>query len=647
MGIIKKYDSFINENMDQARSIIGKKMAAFDKLKVLLAKNLGYIGKFTEYLIEENVVYEDLEELYNKIVDLKSKNTTVDISNLSYEKALDKIIELNNDLLVNSLLSKFPSLQKNLIKERITRGSTKFSFNSIIYNTLLKVAKKDNLKTFISKVSRYKDFSTLDDALKLFSKDPKNSKEQVKQLINDINSDIVFENDNIIVVKVDSLADINLLGPDTSWCILGSGQWNNYTKNRLQYIVYDYTKDEFDPKFKIGFTLNKDGSLHAAHDILDGSALGELRTVLNDNSITYKDLLPKAEVVDVAKIDSINSRTGIESIKLLIDSILVDDKETISKLITKLFDIFGYMKKGRNGVTNRELTTAKKDILVSLINKYFNGVTIITIDSFKELDERTLKFAKDYYMFKGRFVDPNSFNFCSLNSVAANYLLDVCTDQTIVDDGRLSIYDFFDTRIIDYTKPIPDDKLLNSRDVLNKLCDRLNKIYKENKVTFTNDRYKNTFDFKMLFLNFILGRKDDCPDKDLILSRVSAEKKGEFPGLFSKEIDLENTLLVFRFYDKDYPVDLIEVKDYPVTKTYITEYGLQNQIPKIIRHLKGKELMMNIKRNELKDIVKSNKLASKLDEDGLRVYNLLKSFPARVYKDTYKTDGNLKIVVRE
>ena len=61
MGIIKKYSGFINENMDQAKSIIGKKMAAFDKLKVLLSKNLGYIGKFTEYLMDENVAYEDLE----------------------------------------------------------------------------------------------------------------------------------------------------------------------------------------------------------------------------------------------------------------------------------------------------------------------------------------------------------------------------------------------------------------------------------------------------------------------------------------------------------------------------------------------------------------------------------------------------------
>ena len=55
MRIIKKYDNFVNENMEMAKSIIAKKMDAFDKLKTLLSKNIGYIGKFTEYLMDENI----------------------------------------------------------------------------------------------------------------------------------------------------------------------------------------------------------------------------------------------------------------------------------------------------------------------------------------------------------------------------------------------------------------------------------------------------------------------------------------------------------------------------------------------------------------------------------------------------------------
>jgi hypothetical protein len=45
------------ENLNQARSIIAKKIEAFDKLKVLLAKNLGismrYLKTFESYNINE------------------------------------------------------------------------------------------------------------------------------------------------------------------------------------------------------------------------------------------------------------------------------------------------------------------------------------------------------------------------------------------------------------------------------------------------------------------------------------------------------------------------------------------------------------------------------------------------------------------
>lgn len=52
------------ENLDKAKSIISNKMAAFDKLKNLLSKNMGYMGKFTEYLFDENIKFDELENLY-------------------------------------------------------------------------------------------------------------------------------------------------------------------------------------------------------------------------------------------------------------------------------------------------------------------------------------------------------------------------------------------------------------------------------------------------------------------------------------------------------------------------------------------------------------------------------------------------------
>jgi hypothetical protein len=638
MNRIKKYDSFINENMEQAKSIIAKKMDAFDKLKNLLSKNLGYIGKFTEYLLHENITYEDLVELYNQILNLKSKNTTIDISKLSYEKALDKIIDINNDLLVNSLISQFPSEQKKFAKEFLSKNNWEHSTN---YNILLKVSKKEDIKTFISKVSRYKTEDDLLKALKIFSKDAQNSKEKVKRLLSDMKSNIVFENDNILVVKVDSIEDIKILGSDTSWCILGQSMWNRYTKNRLQYILYDYERDEYDSKFKIGFTLNKDATVHAAHDILDNSVNNVLKETFEKNNLKYIDIL-KIKEIETTDINNISSKTGVTALSQLVGDIPVDNKEIISNLLTRLFDIFGYRKSSKTGLINKEISSSKKIILTKLVNKYFYGINVITLDNFKGLNERILMYVKEEDLLPSRFVDPSRFKF-NLNSDALSVNLDLCTDQSIID-SNFSMYDFTKKVNKDYSKPIPDNDLDKSREVLDKLCDRMYKIYNENKVVYKN---KESFQLKMVFLSAILGRKKDCPDYDKIVSNLRPDTKYEYPGLFTKHIDISETYIYFNNINRNFPIDLIEVKDYPETKVYISKYGLLNQVPKLLEHLKDKKLTLNVKRGDLKSDFRYRSVdyETRLTPDALRVYNLLLSFPQRVYLGTFKVDGNLKVIV--
>jgi len=154
----------------------------------------------------------------------------------------------------------------------------------------------------------------------------------------------------------------------------------------------------------------------------------------------------------------------------------------------------------------------------------------------------------------------------------------------------------------------------------------------------------------MAFLNAILGRKEDCPDYDKIVnSIISSETKSYYPGLFSDKIDISDANIKFDNSNNKFPIDMIEVKDYPNTKVFITKYGLLNQIPKLLELLKGKQLTLNVRRNELKDMLKfvGKDYIDKLTPDALRIYNLLKSFPQRVYKDTFKVDGNLKVIVRD
>ena len=152
----------------------------------------------------------------------------------------------------------------------------------------------------------------------------------------------------------------------------------------------------------------------------------------------------------------------------------------------------------------------------------------------------------------------------------------------------------------------------------------------------------------MAYLGAILGRKEDCPDYEEIVKRMKPEWKSYYPGLFTTYIDISETYIRFDNLNAKFPIELVEVKDYPESKVYISKYGLLNQIPKLLEHLKGKQLTLNVRRDDLKADFKhrSGDYEDKLTPDALRVYKLLLSFPQRVYLDTFKVDGNLKVIVK-
>ena len=156
MRYLELYHNFIAENMDMARSIMAKKNSDFEKLKILLSKNIGYIGKFTEFLYHENIPYSDLENLYKDLIFLKSKSSSFDIQGFKYEKLLDKIEESKNNLTIKSFIDQFPSEQKNIIRSELKNDQNRYRSGIIVRdletlkNIILKAARKENSKAFIS-----------------------------------------------------------------------------------------------------------------------------------------------------------------------------------------------------------------------------------------------------------------------------------------------------------------------------------------------------------------------------------------------------------------------------------------------------------------------------------------------------------------
>lgn len=406
------------ENMEKAKSIISKKMEAFDKLKDLLKNNLGYIGKFTEYLMDENIPYNELESLYKDLIRVKGKGRSIDLSDLNYEKALDEIIRTDDDLFVKSVINKFPSDQKKMINDIIF-------FQGI---GIIKRLKEKDLTPLISKISRYKNKEDLTTALKIFSKDSDNGRDSVLNYASKSEScSVSFSNENILIIRVQKIEDLKKLGSDTSWCILHDSMWNSYTKNRYQFILFDYTKDELNKEFKIGFTLNKDLSIHAAHDILDGSYKYELINVLEREGAKISNLVKQTPIedVDISNI-KINNKTTLKDLQTVIDNTPRSGKML---LIRKMLDI--------------SLTDSKKSMVRDLIKSYYSDYSVVTNKTLMEHGGKTLvHFCENNGRDFSTFINPDIIKWGSIDNAILGRSMDLYNDKpfTQIQPGYLLNY---------------------------------------------------------------------------------------------------------------------------------------------------------------------------------------------------------------
>lgn len=608
MRNLKGYINYVNENMDMAKSIISKKMDAFEKLKTLLSKNIGYIGKFTDYLYNENIPYTELEELYKSILDLKSKNVSIDISKLKYEKVLDLIQSEKEKLIVNSFISMFPSKQKESARKLLRSN----------FSLFLKVASKPNIDAFISKVSRYKTEDDLLDAIKIFSKDSSDDREKVKETISKLKSTVVFEDSDILVVYVPIQDDIKVLGSNTSWCIVSSSSlWTNYTKGRFQFILYDYSTDEYDPKFKIGFTLTDTGNIHAAHDILDSGASTHLINKLEEHNVDKIELIKK--VISSSKglsIDQVRANTSIDNITNLISITLGEDN--LSKLLIKLFDIYKW--DGKEYL--KDISYNRKELVNKTFKKLFADKPYITKEMCDKYDSRVYGFCMKNQ--NNKVLDKDKINLNLPNDVLIK-AIDMWTDDAI-KNGMNSFYgsDIFNGTIKDYAN-LEDKDLRYSKDFLNKLSDRINNIYSKDK------NLQQSFINKMLILNAILGKKYD---KSLVDSRFSSS----YPGLFSKQIDLDKSDFSLTWRSTSFPIEYIIKKDYK-EPIYVDLNGFNKKYSEFVEYLKDYKLRFYVKKDEINRILNR----TSLDENETKFVNLLRSIK-RVGVE--KSDGNISITTR-
>jgi hypothetical protein len=578
-----KYIKRFNENISYAKSLISKKLEGFDKLKNLLSKNMGYIGKFTEYLMNENIPYEELENLYKELLYLKSKQKPLDISKLKYEKVLDKIQDSKNDLSVNNLLSKFPAEQKNIAKELLKTD----------YNLLLQTANKDNLQNFVSKISRYKSFDELKNAMKLFGKSSINKKSEIKEyVVKSKYSNIVFENENILIVKISSIEDVKVLGSDTSWCILRDLMWNRYTNGRYQYILYDFSKDTLDPNFKIGFTLNKDYTIYAAHDILDRPAT-QLNDIVYKNGIKYSELIPKTDVIKITPeiISKLSIKTSIRQLNEYIDN--TQDRKLLILIVKKILDTIT----NKDGKIQRT-TTSRNEMFAKIVNKIFSDYEIITFKDLKKIDSRLAMLSLTAYSkpFKNKFIgnDPNFNSPANVVLKSLNYF----------DNDKLKVEFSNDLTFINFPGKsawgIIYDELKFSNGWNEKnikiLSDKLNEIFVDINIDSLdlNNYQNNLLIENYILLNYICNTPEKVKN---VLSKIKENTKIKLTYFLKMQIDLSK--LGYVVFSK-ISIPYIIKKDYTDANIY-----LDKNTNDLIEHLNGFKVKIRTSKDNMRNYLNS------------------------------------------
>ena len=119
--MILNWDSFkpINENLQRARRILREINVPetdpnFIKLRALLSRNPGYLGKFTEWLYKDKIGYKQLENLFDRI-----KGSTlpkqIDLYK-SPEEIIDSLIRTGSEAAVNQMIGAIPSRTRETLK---------------------------------------------------------------------------------------------------------------------------------------------------------------------------------------------------------------------------------------------------------------------------------------------------------------------------------------------------------------------------------------------------------------------------------------------------------------------------------------------------------------------------------------------------
>lgn len=320
---IDDYQSFVFENRDLARNILKKNDLdetdrVYARIRELLKNKPNLLGLFTYYNKVENIGFGRLKTLYRRLLknsdiigqlpDLQTymarrgnfrgpyKMEDGRTYNTHFERLEDDLTRLEEKHIAKLFSDAYPGDIKRgladnddyveIIKE-LTSGSDKSKEKLELYKNF-----------WLNKVSRYKTQEELIDSLTNFVFADSNVEDIRRQVANNYELKMVYDDGEIMVVRVLSYDAIQSIGNDTSWCIKDSlSYWTDYVSgNNVQLVIMDFSVPRTNPNRKIGVTIYEGGIFNTAHNTND--------SYMDKSSVN--DILKKANVTlddmyDVAK----------------------------------------------------------------------------------------------------------------------------------------------------------------------------------------------------------------------------------------------------------------------------------------------------------------------------------------------------------
>jgi hypothetical protein len=249
-------------------------------------------------------------ESYGQLIKKLGKNTiTAYTSGHDILILSEEISNLRKEKRVNDVINSFNTAQKKLLKSIELNDKDKSTLAKFYR---LSEAKKVN---FIRKMSTIDNFDELMRQMRhITSTHFEWSKESFMDFLGNVEGisyEIVFEDSDVVLLKVADYETIKHLAKTTNWCISkNKTYWNQYVEQQsdtTQYMIFDFSKKEDDLLSIIGFTTKYNRGITHAHDFANNDMVKQAsqneRVFLNSFISQYKAGNGIYKVLDNCGID--------------------------------------------------------------------------------------------------------------------------------------------------------------------------------------------------------------------------------------------------------------------------------------------------------------------------------------------------------